>query len=130
MEQVPSARGELQNISLSASAISFRLVLPGTVHEARYDRATGHTALRTSVGGTMVMLNRLHHAAGFGHDERAMNLWAAAVVAVSAGLLLVGATGIWMWMLRRSERRLGLLMLGVNLAFALTLIALIRRGGP
>jgi hypothetical protein len=130
MEHVPEARGELQNVQATPAGVNLRIVIPGTVHELRYDRATGDTRLKTSVGGVMVMLNRLHHLAGFGRDLTSMNLWGAAVVAVSIALLLVGATGIWMWFLRRTERTTGLALLAINLAFAVTMIVLIRRGGP
>lgn len=130
MERLPDARGELQNIQVTAKGATLRIVIPGTVHEVRYERATGRTQVKTSVGGVMVMLNRLHHAAGFGHELTSMNVWGGAVAVVSAALLLVGATGIWMWFLRRTERLTGLVLLAVNVAFALTLMILIRRAGP
>jgi len=130
MEKVPAARGELQSIQSTPAGVALRIVLPGTVHEVRYARATGATQVRASVGGTMVMLNRLHHLAGLSHDVTPLNLWGAAVAIVSLVLLLVGATGIWMWFLRRTERTLGLVLLAINLAVALTLIVWIRRGGP
>ena len=78
----------------------------------------------------MVMLNRLHHAAGVAHDVTSLNVWGALVAMVSLALLLVGATGVWMWFLRRTERTVGLVLLAMNLAFAVTLIVLIRRAGP
>jgi hypothetical protein len=130
MEKMPPARGELQNIQPVPAGLNLRLVLPGTVHEVRYTRATGAAQIKTSVGGLMVMLNRLHHAAGLSHDVTAMNVWGAAVASVSFVLLLVGATGIWMWFLRRTERVTGIVLLAINLAFAVTLIVLIRRAGP
>ena len=130
MDHVPALRGELQNVQPTPAGVNVRIVIPGTVHELRYDRATGAARLRTSVGGAMVMLNRLHHLAGLNRDLISMNVWGAAVVVVSIALLLVGATGIWMWFLRRTERVTGLVLLGINLAFALAMMVLIRRGGP
>jgi hypothetical protein len=130
MERVPAARGELQNIQTTPAGVTLRIVLPGTVHEVRYARATGATQLKTSVGGTMVMLNRLHHMAGLSHEVTSLKVWGAAVVVVSVALLAVGATGIWMWFLRRSERAAGAVLLALNLAFAVVLIVLIRRAGP
>lgn len=130
MGRVPAARGELQSIQPTPAGVNLRLVVPGTVHDVRYSRATGATQLRTSVGGVMVMLNRLHHLAGLGHDVTAMNFWGAGVIFVSVALLGVGATGIWMWFLRRSERLSGTVLLVLDLAFAVTLIVLIRRAGP
>lgn len=130
MERLPSARGELQSIQTTPSGINLRLYLPGTLHEVRYERATGATHVRLSATGVLGMLNRLHHAVGLPRGVTSLNVWGAAVAIVSFVLLLVGATGVWMWFLRRTERRLGAVLLGVNLAFALVLIVLIRRGGP
>jgi hypothetical protein len=45
-------------------------------------------------------------------------------------LLLLGASGIWMWFLRRQERLTGALLLVLNLAFAITILIAIRRAGP
>jgi hypothetical protein len=130
MDKVPSARGELQNIQKTPAGTNLRIVIPGTVHEVRYTRETGAATLRTSVAGVMGMLNRLHHAAGLAHDVGSLNVWGWAVAAVSLALVLVGATGVWMWFLRRTERAIGIVLLGINLASVLTLIVLIRRGGP
>jgi hypothetical protein len=130
MDRIPSARGELQSIQPVPAGTNLRLVVPGTVHDVRYARATGATTIKTSVAGLMGMLNRLHHAAGLAHDVTTMNVWGAAVAAVSFGLVLVGATGLWMWFLRRTERVLGAVLLAINLGFALVMILLIRRAGP
>ena len=73
-ERAPAIRGELTDIQMTADAISLRVVLPGTVHEIRYDRASGATRVKTSIAGLMGMLNRLHHAAGLSHDYRSMNV--------------------------------------------------------
>lgn len=130
MDRLPAVRGELQNVQATAAGLNLRIVVPATVHEIRYTRATGVAQIKTSVGGVMVMLNRLHHLAGFGRGVASMNLWGAAVVIVSLALLFIGATGIWMWFLRRTERTTGLILLAINVAVALTLIVLIRRAGP
>jgi len=59
-----------------------------------------------------------------------MKAWAALVAIVSTALLLVGATGLYMWFTRRPERRLGMALLAVNLIVAVTLLGLLRRAGP
>jgi hypothetical protein len=35
-----------------------------------------------------------------------------------------------MWFTRRHERRAGLLLLGINVVFAITVLTLLRRAGP
>lgn len=126
----PRVRGEVTNIKPGAREISLRLILPGTVHEVRYQRESGQVHLKTSVAGVMGMLNRLHHAAGLWHEPLALRLWGWAVAVVSAALLLVGGTGMAMWFLRRSERRLGALLLALNLAVVMVLLGIMRHAGP
>lgn len=129
-ERAAEVRGELTNIKAAAREISFRVVVPGTVHEVRYQPDSGQAHLKTSVAGVMGMLNRLHHAAGLWHEPRALRLWGAAVGIVSAALLLLGASGLYMWFTRRSERRLGAVLLGLNLVVVLVLLGLMRHAGP
>lgn len=122
-------RGELASVVIG-DEMTLRLVLPGTVHELRYRRQTGETRVTTSVSGAMGMLNRLHHAAGLWHEPRPLQLWGGAVAVVSVALLLLGASGIWMWFVRRSERRLGVVLLAMNLTIAGALLVAMRLAGP
>jgi hypothetical protein len=130
MSRQPAMKGELTNVQASASGLTLRMVVPGTVHEVRYDRASGVARIKTSVAGAMGMLNRLHHWAGFWHEPTSMKAWAVFVGVVSLGLLLLGASGIYMWFTRRPERRIGIALLTVNLIFAITILALLRSAGP
>ena len=130
MDRESSIRGEIGNVKASDTGVTLRIVVPGTVHDVRYERATGVAQIKTSVSGTMGMLNRLHHWAGFWHEPLTMKLWASAVALVSAALVLLGATGIYMWFTRRTERRLGFALLAVNLVFAIVLLAWMRSAGP
>lgn len=130
MDRDQSVKGEITNVQTTKAGVSLRIVVPGTVHEMKYDAATGTTHVRTSVAGVMGMLNRLHHWAGFYHEPTSMKLWAVAVAIVSAALLLVGATGVYMWFTRRPERRIGLVLLTINVVFAITIMVMLRRYGP
>jgi hypothetical protein len=130
IERASAIRGELTNIQMTAAAINLRLVLPGTVHEVQYDRASGATRVKTSVAGFTGMLNRLHHAAGLSHESGSLNMWGVAVAIVSSALLLLGATGIYMWFARRQERVTGAVLLAVNLVVVVGLLIAIRRAGP
>ena len=130
MDRERAVRGDLANVQLKSATVTLRIVVPGTVHEVQYERASGDTRVKTSVAGVMGMLNRLHHAAGLWHEPLALQLWGVAVAVVSASLLGVGLTGLYMWFTRRSERRLGLLVLGLNAAFVIVLLGMMRTAGP
>ncbi len=129
-ERDSTVRGELTNVQSGPNGIAFRVVMPGTVHEVRYDPLSGNAHVRTSVAGFMGMLNRLHHAAGVGHGLVSLNVWGWGVAAVSVALLVLGVSGIYMWFTRRPERRIGFVLLAVNVAVALVLLGLIRTAGP
>lgn len=130
MDRDSRVKGELTNIREASTGVALRLVVPGTVHDVQYERSTGRVRIKTSVAGFMGMLNRLHHAAGVRHELSSMNLWGVVVAIVSATLLLIGATGMYMWFTRRPERAIGLLLLGVNAAVVLGVLFAIRRAGP
>lgn len=119
-------RGQIASIQTQPSAISVRIVVPGTVHELTYSPATGAVRVRTSVAGFMGMLNRLHHAAGLWPDYLPLRLWGVLVAIVSIATLGLGATGIWMWWLRRKERKWGIILLTANLAFSIAILLTIR----
>lgn len=130
MDRDNVVRGELTNVQPGPKGLAFRVVVPGTVHEVQYEPWSGNTHVRTSVAGFMGMLNRLHHAAGVWHEPAALNVWGMGVAVVSFALLILGATGLYMWFTRRPERRVGAMLLAANLGFALALLVLIRRAGP
>ena len=100
-------RGEITAIQIQPSGITARIVVPGTVHELTYDAATGVIGVRTSIAGYMGMLNRLHHAGGLWPEYLPLRLWGAFVAIVSLATVGLGASGIWMWWLRRQDRKWG-----------------------
>jgi hypothetical protein len=130
MDRERTLKGEVSNIQPNDAGVVLRIVVPGTVHEVRYERTSGIAHVKTSIAGAMGMLNRLHHWGGFWHEPVSMKLWALAVAVVSAALVLLGASGIYMWFTRRPERRIGIALLGINLAFAITVLTLLRLSGP
>jgi hypothetical protein len=107
-----------------------RIVVACKFLDFGFDALSGTTRVKTSIAGVMGMLNRLHHWAGLWHEPLPMKIWAVAVAVVSAALLLLGISGLYMWFTRRPERRIGLALLALNLAFAIAIITLLRRAGP
>jgi hypothetical protein len=123
-------RGNVQQTATTPSGLTLRVVRPGTVSDISYDAATGVGIINTSTAGFIGMLNRLHHTAGLYHEYGLLNAWGWAIALISGLLITLGITGLWMCWLRRQERRLGVILLSANLAFSLTLLALIRSAGP
>ena len=126
----PGVKGELTNVQQNTTGVTLRLILPGTVHEVQYQPASGEARLKTSISSVMGMLNRLHHAAGLWHEPLTMKLWGVVVAVVSTTLLLLGATGVYMWFVRRSERVLGAALLAVNVVVVIVLLGVMRNAGP
>ena len=123
-------RGDLQQTATTSSGLTLRVVRPGTVSDVSYDAAGGIALIKTSNAGFIGMLNRLHHFAGLYHEYGLLNVWGWVVALISGLLIALGITGLWMWWLRGQERTVGLLLLAANLAFSITILALIRSAGP
>jgi hypothetical protein len=127
---VAGMRGEITSIQETPAGFAIRIAVPGTVHELRYDRATGSVGVKTSRARVMGMLNRLHHAAGLWHEYGPVRMWAVLVAVVSAATVGLGVTGLWMWWIRRQERTSGLVLLAANLLFAVVILWRLRSSGP
>jgi hypothetical protein len=122
--------GEINSIRQTASGFDVRITVPGTVHEIQYNASKGAVELKSSVSGTIGMLNRLHHAAGFHHDYIPLQLWGILSLIVSLAIVGLGFTGIWMWWLRKQERTWGMALITANVIFAIGLLLTLRSAGP
>jgi hypothetical protein len=120
--------GELVTVFETPAGVNFRIQRPGTLFQMRYQPAGGETAVIVRRGGIGRVLNALHGAAGMWHGFAPMNAWAAVLGLVSLGLLLLGATGFYLWLRNPKERVAGILLLTGGAAVALTLIVSMRLG--
>lgn len=119
-------RGELQEIHPTEAGYKFEIVRPGTYCKIEYTRSTREAKVRMQASGFMGMLNRIHHVAGTWHGYSLIDAWGVFVGFVSASLIVLGVTGIYLWFKTRGERAIGALLLALNLAFCITLLVLIR----
>jgi hypothetical protein len=119
-------RGDLSDVQKTEAGYKFRVHRPGTVYEVDYRRSSREAKVRTETGGFMVMLNRIHHIAGNWHEYSLINVWGVFVGLVSGALLVLGATGIYLWFRIHSERVIGAVLLAINLGICVTLLVLIR----
>ncbi len=115
-------KGDLRNIEEDPKAVRFRILRPG----ARWERSTGQATLKTRRMGALQMMVQLHTNHGFWHDFWPSNLWAGFSLLASVGLLLMGASGIYLWFAHHSERLIGGVLLAVGLIYGLTTLVLTR----
>ncbi len=69
---------------------------------------------------------QLHVNHGFWHEFAPANAWAALSLLASIGLLLLGATGIYLWFAHHEERVVGGALLALGLTYGLVTLALTR----
>jgi hypothetical protein len=128
--QVGSIRGEITEVKSKPAGFEVQVRRPGTQYEIEYDSATGTARIRTKVAGVWGIMNRLHHAAGLWHEYGPLKWWGLFCGLTSVAAIGLGATGIWMWWLRKQERRWGLVLLSANLVFAIAVLGAMRAAGP
>jgi hypothetical protein len=119
-------RGEIQQAQETEEGFRLRVMRPGTVYEVAYVRSTGEAKVRTNVANFIGMLNRLHHVGGLWHEFTLTNIMGVFVGMVSAALILLGLTGIYLWFKIYKERKIGAALLAVSLGYSLTLMVLMR----
>jgi len=120
--------GELVTVLDTPGAVSFRMQRPGTLFQVRYTPAGGETLLTVRRGAFGRMLNALHTTTGMWHGFAPLNAWAAVLGLVSLGLLVLGATGFYLWWRNPRERLVGAVLLAGGAGVAVTLIASMRLG--
>lgn len=119
-------KGDLRQIKENGDAVSFQIARPGEVAEVRYSRSTGDAKVTARRSGALETLVQLHTNHGLWHEYAPSNLWAAISLLTSAGLLLLGATGIYLWFAHHSERLFGGILLGSSLVFGIVTLVLTR----
>ena len=119
-------KGDLMQIKEDGDAVSFRIVRPGDVVEVEYARPSGEAKLKTTRQGVLGTLVRLHTNHGLWHEYAPSNAWAAISLFTSLGLLLLGASGIYLWFAHHNERVIGGILLGSGLVFAAVTLVLTR----
>jgi hypothetical protein len=118
--------GDLGAIQATKTGFRFSVNRPGSLWNVTYESVSGKTHIHRENRDILGFLNRLHHLNGMSHDTAAMNAWGWALFLVSIALLVLGATGVYMWYRLHSERLIGSMLLAANLTFSLVLIALLR----
>lgn len=119
-------RGELRQIQENGDDVSFQIVRPGEVVEVKYSRSSGEGRIKAQRHGAFETLVQLHTNHGLWHEYAPSNVWAAISLLTSVGLLLLGATGIYLWFAHHGERVIGGILLGIGLSYGLIALVLTR----
>ena len=119
-------KGTVSQIEEDAQAIRFRIFRPGTEFRIEYKRSTSEAKIELRRWGLLETLVQLHTNHGFWHEFAPANAWAAFSLLASAGLLLLGASGIYLWFAHHEERRVGAILLALGLTYALVTLVLTR----
>jgi len=104
----------------------FSIISPTANRTVQYDPATHSVRVETERPRFFSLATNLHFAAGVHNKDTAMNAWGWLVVLVSAAFVALGVTGLWLWIPRLKERRLGLLFLTVSVGYCALCLAWIR----
>jgi hypothetical protein len=119
-------QGEVLGIAETDDGHTFRMFRPGTEHSVEYSRATGEAKIKSKQWQLGQTLMQLHTTHGFWHESRTATLWSAFSLLTSLGLLLLGASGIYLWFVNRTERLVGGILLTVGLSYGLITLILTR----
>jgi hypothetical protein len=118
--------GEIGNIQMTPKGFRVTVSRPGTAYAIAYDRTTGQTHVRRDTRSFLGMLNRLHHQNGIHHQDAKLNAWGWVLALVSAALLIIGGSGVYMWFQLHTERVIGSVLLGLNLVVSVALLVALR----
>src|SRR5262245_15023206 len=121
-------KGDLREIR-EQGVVRFRIVRPGEQAEVQYVPAIGEAKIKVRRHGAFDTMVQLHTNHGLWHEYAPSNFWAAISLFMSVGLLLLGATGIYLWFAHNSERLIGAILLGFGLVYGLVTLLLTRLEG-
>jgi hypothetical protein len=119
-------KGDVIGIERDAETFHFRVFRPGTEHVVDYVRATGEVRIqekRWQLGQTLLQLHTTH---GFWHDSIPQSIWAGLSLLTSIALLLLGASGVYLWFAHHKERFIGSVLLAVGLSYGIITLVLTR----
>ncbi len=101
----------------------------GTGYQVRYQAGAEQANVKTTRQAFIGMMLSMHFSHGFWHEVGLINVWGAVLLATSIALLLIGASGIYLWFKTFDERIVGSVLLAGGLLFALGLMVLVRIQG-
>jgi len=119
-------KGDLRQAGEKDGEFNLVIARPGTTDNVRYSPATGQATIKTRRQGVLETMVQLHTNHGFWHDYLPANAWAMLSFLGSAGLFLLGATGVYLWFCHNEERVVGSVILALGLIYGITSLVLSR----
>lgn len=119
-------RGILGDIRETDDGFKFRVGRIGTQYEIQFAQASSEVTIKKRESNLMGMLLGMHVYSGVSTGYWLHDVWGWIVVLTSVALTGLGVTGIYLWFKIHRERIPGLIFLSAGLAYALTLIVLLR----
>jgi hypothetical protein len=119
-------RGFVLDIKESADGCEFLIGRMGTIHEIAYKTGSSEVAVTKKVWPLISLLTWIHKTFGMDHQFGPHNVWGFLMFLTSVALLLLGASGIYLWFKIHKERLAGSILIFVSLAFGVTMIMLLR----
>lgn len=119
-------RGNFVNLKETDDGYSFEIRRMGTTHLVRYFEKVNRVEIETLDRPFMSVLLGMHFTFGFGHEDWLYDLLGVFNLLVSLALLLLGATGIYLWSRLHKERLTGSVILVTSILSLGGLIIAIR----
>jgi hypothetical protein len=122
-------RGEVAGGRATPAGFTFRIRRAGTNYEVNYNKQSGDAMIVTRKSNLMGTMVGIHESGGLWHESLLANLWGALVGIVSVGLIVLAASGIYLWFKIHNERLIGFILLCASLGYSLTVMILLRSAG-
>lgn len=119
-------KGEVQGIEEHADGFRFRVYRPGAEHRVEYSTGANEVQIQDrqwQLGQTLLQIHVTH---GLWHESVPIAIWAILGLLASIGLLLLGASGIYLWFAHHQERFIGGILLAFGLGYGLISLVLTR----
>jgi len=121
-------RGGLGDVKESQEEMHFVIGRMGTMNEVRFKRGAARAQVTKKVAPFIGMMVAMHRMFGLDKPYRLHVFWGVLMFLTSVGLLVLGATGIYLWFKIYKERLIGSILLFGGLAFGLTMVSLLWLG--
>jgi len=117
--------GELTGGKETPAGYTFTLAKSGVRYGVEYTKSTGQALIAARHLDLMSFLINLHEEHGLWHENAVRQALGIFALIVSASLVILAITGIYLWFKIHQERTIGAILLVVSLGYSLTVLVLL-----